>query len=255
MRRYALLFVVTLAVFVAACDSAGPEPDADPDPHFALTLGAPVDAAIEGEAALGDGTSFDDQNVFVLPSMPFGKTITAIQLFGEDGSVAHDLSFVYLADAAIAEGTYEIGIPDPCEGEEPPACRPSIFQPDSALVAHYARLDDDSLHTYPIDAGTLTIERATDEVVEGTFSLEAVAELSVSRAEFEAFQDSLQNYMRDRTPGAPLAPEDLPEPPPYDVQPLQPPMPIEGTFTAAPGAFSDRVPESSWMMSFGAVTP
>ncbi len=249
MRRYVVSFLLVLTVLIAGCDSTGPEHDADPEPHFELTLGAPVNAAVEGEAALGDGTSFDEQNVFVLPATPFGKTITAIQLFGEDGRVAHNLSFLYLADEPIAEDTYEIGFPDPCEGEGP-ECMPRPFQPDSLLMAHYARLTDDSLHTYMLDAGTLTIERATDEVVEGAFTLEASVAISVTQADLEAFQDALRNNPPEEGNW-----EDLPEPPPTEIGFLEPPLTIEGSFTATPGAFSDRVPQSSWMMSLGAKTP
>lgn len=255
MRRTVFIFALVLSMLLVGCDTAGPEPDADPEPHFEFTLGAPVNAAVEGEAALDDGTSFDEQSVFVLPSTPFGKTLTAIQLFGEDGGMAHDLSFVYLADAAITEGTYEIGFPDPCAGQEPPECTPRFFMPDSLLLVHYARMTSDSLYTYPIDAGTLTIERVTDEVVEGAFSLDAVAAISVSQADLAAFQDSLRAYMDNRLPGEDFNREDLPQPPPTDVRPIMPPMTIEGTFTAMPGTFSDRVPRSRWMMGFGAMTP
>lgn len=251
MKRILLLCTLTVGLLIGGCDGAGPEHDTDPEPQFDLALGAPLNTSIEGTAAMGSGSSFEEQSLFTLPLPQFGKTITAIQLFGEDdASIAHDLSFLYISDAAIAEGTYEIGLLNACEGDSSD-CLPQTFPPDEMLTANYARLTADSLHTYMLDnEGTLTIDRATETVAEGSFTLEAALEVSVSRADLEAFHDSLRAHMPSNG-----AMENFPEPPPRDLQMLEPPLTIEGSFTATPGSFSDQVPGSSWMIRFGTVSP
>lgn len=92
------------------------------------------------------------------------------------------------------------------------------------------------------------METATEEVVEGTFSLNAAVEASVSLAAMAAFRDSLRE-------GPPSDTTDFPTPPQPDVQPLEPPMTIEGSFTATPGALSDKVMRPQWGMSAGVFTP
>jgi len=242
MRRSLCFGVFALALLLAACDSTGPE--STPEPHFDLTAGAPVSASLEGKATLGSNLSFNEQSVFVLPIRPFGKTLTLIQLSGEyEESVTHDLSFMHLADGPLEPNTYEVGLDARCDSP----CGPGFF-PEELFTASYGRQTADSLHFYPLESGTVTVETATDEVVEGTFSLDAAVEASVSRADMEAFRDSLHN-------GPPSDTTDLPRPPQPTVMPLEPPMTIDGSFTATPGTLSDQVMRPGWSMGGGILVP
>ena len=235
----ALLVVILLG----ACDGTGPEPT--PEPRFELTAGAPVNAAVEGNATLGNDLSFGEQSVFVLPIQRLGKTVTIVQLAGTvEDSVTHDLSFLRLADGPLEPGTYEVGLKAPrCDSP----CGPGFF-PEELFTASYGRQTADSLHFYPLKEGTVTVETATDEVVEGTFSLDAAMEASVSRADMQAFRDSLRG-------GLPRDSTDFPRPPEPTVTPLEPPMTIEGSFTATPGTLSDQVTRPQWSVSGNVLTP
>lgn len=192
---------------------------------------------------MGNNLSFGEQRVFVLPIQQLGKTVTLVQLSGTyEESITHDLSFMRLADDPLETGTYEVGwearCDSPCVG---------IF-PDELFTASYGRQTADSLHFYPLKEGTVTIETATDEVVEGTFSLDAAREASVSRADMEAFRDSLRG-------GLPSDSTDLPHPPRPTVTTLEPQMTIEGSFTATPGALSDQVMRPQWSVGGGILAP
>lgn len=223
------LLLGTVLVGITACDSGGPE--TTPASEFDLTVGAPVDASLKGRAALANDLSFDEQGVFTVPVGPFGKTVTIIQLSGENESgVVHDLSFMRLAEDRIEEGTYELG--RPC-GD---GCELGDFPPEELFTASYGRRTADSLHSYPIESGTVTVESVTDESVRGTFTLTTAVEASVAQADLQAFIDSL----RARPPRDTTA---IPGPPPTDLQFLEPPTTIEGRFTATAGEqLSERVP-------------
>jgi hypothetical protein len=204
-----------------------------------------VNASIEGTATLGKNLSFSDQNLFVLPLQPLGKTVTIVQLAGTvEDSGTHDLSFMRLAEGPLEPGTYEVGLDSPrCDSP----CGPGVF-PEELFTASYGRQTADSLHFYPLKEGTVTVETATDEVVEGTFSLDAAVEASVSRADMQAFRDSLrENPSSDGT--------DLPRPPEPTVTPLEPPMTIEGSFAATPGTLSGQVTRPQWSVTGGVWTP
>jgi len=243
MNRTPFLSLLVLCVLLIACDSTGPEPT--PEPRFELTAGAPVNASVEGKATVGNNLSFGEQSVFVLPIERLGKTVTIVQLSGTyEDSVTHDLSFLRLADGPLEPGTYEVGLEAPrCDSP----CGPGFF-PDELFTASYGRQTPDSLHFYPLKEGTVTVETATDEVVEGTFSLDAVMEASVSRADMQAFRDSLRE-------GPPRDSTDFPRPPEPVLTPLEPPMMIEGSFTATPGTLSDQVTRPQWSVGGGILAP
>ena len=130
-------------------------------------------------------------------------------------------------------------------GDSP--CGPGVFL-EELFAASYRRQTADSLHFYPLKEGTVTVETATDEVVEGTFSLDAAMEASVSRADMQAFRDSLRG-------GLPRDSTDFPRPPEPTVTPLEPPMTIAGSFTATPGTLSDQVTRPQWSVSGNVLTP
>lgn len=223
-RALCTILLGTVVVLLSACDTSGPS---SPEPQFKMDIGDPVNTSLNGAAALGSDLSFDDQSVFVHPG-PFGKTITVIQLFGEtDQGDTHDLSFMNLADGLLEPGTYDVGT----------EAGPGPF-PDEHFTASYGRQTPDSLHFYPLESGTVTIETATEESVEGTFSLNASLEASVSRAAMEAFRDSLFE-VRGRPPSDNV---DLPRPPEPNVEHLETSMTISGSFTATSGQpLSDEV--------------
>jgi hypothetical protein len=234
--------ILALALLLTACDSTGPE--STPESRFELTASAPVNASVEGQATLGNNLSFGEQNVFVLPIQRLGKTATIVQLAGTyEDSVTHDLSFLRLADGPLEPGPYEVGLDAPCDSP----CGPGFF-PDELFTASYGRQTPDSLHFYPLKEETVTVETATDEVVEGTFSLDAAMEASVSRADMQAFRDSLRE-------GPPSDTTELPRPPQPDIQPLEPPMTIEGSFAATPGTPSDAVTQPQWSVRGGLFSP
>ena len=236
-RVLCTILLGTVVALLAACDTSGPP---SPEPQFNMDIGGPVNTSLSGAAALGTNLSFDEQSVFIQPG-PFGKTVTIIQLSGEaDQGGTHDLSFVRLADGSLEPGTYEVGTTARCDSP----CGPG-FLPDELFTASYGRQTADSLHFYPLKSGTVNIETATEEVVEGTFTLDAALEASVSRDAMEAFRDSLRE-VRGRPPSDST---DLPRPPEPNVEPLEPPMTIEGSFTATSGEqLSGQVPH---LGSFG----
>lgn len=241
MTRFVIPSLILLGLLVG-CDTTGPADD--PEPHFELETSAPLNASVEGKATLGNNLSFGEQNLFVHPLPQLEKTVTIVQLSGEyEGSVTHDLSFMRLGDGALESGTYEVGMNTSCDSP----CVPGFF-PEELFTASYGRQTPDSLHFYPLESGTVEVEQATEEVVEGTFSLEAAMKASVSRADMEAFLDSLPD-------GSPSDTSDLPHPPQPEVQLLEPPLTIEGSFTATPGSLSDQVVRPQWSVSGGVVPP
>jgi hypothetical protein len=245
--RCALVLLIFALAFTG-CDSVDSSEDV-PDPYAEMELGAPLNMTIQGNAALGGSDAFSDEAAFFLPIGNSGYTLTAIQLFGEDEGSAHTLSFTYIGEDALSEGSYDVGFDLPCD--DPSDCRrPGLFFGGDRLMTNYIRTDDDSLRSYMLSDGTLTVEQASDESIAGTFALEADAEISVSIDDLEAFQDSLR--ANRPTPGAPRDLGDLPEPPPFTVQPLEPAMTIEGSFAATPGEFPRRPGATfGWMMQGG----
>lgn len=180
----------------------------------------------------------------MLPFERFGKTATIVQLSGTyRDSVTHDLSFLRLADGPLEPGTYEVGLDAHCDSP----CGPG-FLSGELFTASYGRQAPDSLHFYTLKEGTVTVETVTDQVVEGTFSLDAAAEASVSRADIQAFRDSLPE-------GPPSDTTELPRPPQPQIEPLVPPMTIEGSFTATPGTLSTEFTRPQWSISGGIVAP
>ncbi len=223
------IFVGAMLVLLPACDSNTPAPSLES--QFDMQVGAPVDQSVTGPAALGSNLSFDEQGVFTLPEGPFGKTITIIQLSGEiDEGVAHDLSFMRVANGPLEEDTYDIGFS--CEGD----CGPWSF-PEEWFTADYGRQTADSLHSYPIESGTIAIETVTDEGVEGSFNLTSPVKMSIAKADIEVLIDSLRSGPhRPDTTG-------IPYPPMMNLQFFEEPMTIEGSFTATSDQkLSDQVP-------------
>lgn len=244
MKHSIFFFALTLGMLLTGCDGAGPSEDAA-EPRFEMTLGAPVNASLQGIAALGNGASFEEQNLFTFPLPHSGKTVTAIQLFGRDAQdVVHDLSLVYIADEMIATGTYDLsGRFGTCMEKRPDNCPPERLFPDNLLMAHYARQTDDSLYSYLADSGTVAIEYAAEDEVSGAFDLSTAVEISVAKTDLEVFIDSTRTRSGD----------DFPELPPMHIRALNPPLIITGSFTATPGDFSNQVHHFNWMMSGGTI--
>jgi len=224
---------------LAGCDGSGPE--AEPESQFEATFGAPVDTTLRGSAALGDEASFGQGSLFTFTSPEFGHAVTAIQLFGTDGAgTPHDLSFVYLDDERLDTGTYELTRPfEVGSGADSRFEDPFTF--DSLLTASYARRTTDSLFTYTFEEGTVTVEAATEDVVEGRFGLEATTEVAVHRDSLRAFIDSMRVHDRSR-------PSKVPGLPPMSFNALDPPMTVDGDFTATPAAFADSLSHIDWLM-------
>jgi hypothetical protein len=243
MQRYSLLAGLLLCLLTAGCDGAGPEAD-PPEPRFAMTLSAPVSASVSGKATLGSGASFDEQNLLIYALPSFGKTLTAIQLVGRGPqAVDHNLSLLYVADAPITTGTYEVGVQGACVDASPVECTAAPYFAGSLLFATYSRQTMDSLYAYPLDSGMLTVERATGTLVEGAFTLTTPFEISASRADVAAFADSLDGFTSDRD-----APRDFPTLPPRHVETLDPALTVEGRFTATPGPLSNSMHSINWLM-------
>lgn len=217
-----------MLVLLSGCDSNSPTPSLES--QFDMQVGAPVNQSLTGPAALGSDLSFDEQGVFTVPGGPFGETMTIIQLSGEnDEGVAHDLSFLRVADGPIEEDTYELG--GLCEAD----CGPRFFPPEEWFTADYGRRTADSLHSYPIDSGTVTVTTVTDEGVEGTFDLTSSLELSIARDDLEAFIDSMRSGP-PRDTALTLGPRP-------DLEFLEQPMTIEGSFAATSNqTLSGQVP-------------
>lgn len=197
-----------------------------------------MNTSIEGSAALGSGSSFDQGSLYTFTSPTFGQTVTAIQLFQREGEqVAHDLSFLYVDDEIISPGTYELSRPFGCLRSEQEDCSPGPFRLDSLFTADYVRQSSDSLFTYVGMGGTVTIETANEEVVAGEFSLSASQELAVARQDLQTFIESLHDA------------DTAPVPPPMEFRELGSPIMIDGQFTATPNEFSGRVSHLNWMIS------
>ena len=242
MYRFILTLLLGLTVFVVGCDSAGPE-NADPTPRFTMTLGAPISASIDGQASFTDGSSFEEQILRTVPLPSLDLALTAVQLFGEDADgIAHDVSFVYIADDVLTTGTYDVNsFLTPC-ADASADCTPGLLFTGSLFTAQYARQTADSLFTYGLDAGSVTVDEASEEAVRGTFDLSATVEVAVARADLRAYVDSLRN-----TPSR-LEPSYFPTPPPSDVRVLPEPLTLTGTFTATPGEVTDWADRFGWMM-------
>jgi hypothetical protein len=239
------LVLLTAALVLVGCDSVESGEEM-PDPYAEMEIGAPLNTAIEGEATLGDGTSFSEQGAFFFPIGNSGSTLTAILLFGEDDTGAsHSLSFTYIGEEPLGEGDYDLGFDALCD--PPSDCRRPGLVFGDRLMSSYTRATDDSLYSYMPTGGTLTVEQASEEGVVGAFTVEAGTEASVSIADIEAFIDELRN-----NPPTGNDPRELPELPPHTVTPLETPLTIEGDFAATPGALPDRPGNRfSWMVQGG----
>lgn len=245
MHRLIGPLAIVLTLCIAGCDGAGPE-DADSGPPFAMTLGAPVSTAIEGHASFADGASVEDELLLTFPLPQFGVTLTAIQLFSEDADgTVHDVSFVYIADDTIAPGTYDVNaFLSPCDAMTSTTCEPGMLFAGSLFTGHYARQTADSLYTYGLNRGAVTVDEATDDVVRGTFDVSASVEVAVAKADLEAYVDALRSHSPDDDGHW----SDFPEPPPSDVRLLAEPMPVTGSFAATPGEVSDWMSRFGWLM-------
>ncbi len=228
-----------LLVFaLTGCDSGGT--NAPPEPQFEATWGPPVNTSLSGKAALGDANSFQNSALLSFTVPELEKTITAVQLFGTDeNGTSHDLSFTYIADERLTEGTYTLEnseFQSPFDSTQTRSTHSGVpFGPDSLFTASYGRRTVDSLFTYNLQ-GSVTIENVGEQVVEGRFDLEAPLEISIHRDSLKAHIDSL----REPSSG-PISP------PPFTFRPLDEPMSIEGTFTATPRQFADDVPHVRWL--------
>lgn len=245
LSAYCYLVLLTFILILSGCDSVDSAEDL-PDPYADIQVSDPISASIDGQAALGGSGSFDEQGAMVFPFDDLGFTLTAIQLFGEDDGIAHNLSFVYIGEDGLSEGTYDIGLDLPCQ--DLTDCRQSGLFFSERLMTNYVRAASDSLHNYVLQNGTLTVARARDEVIEGTFAFEAAIEVSTSRNDLESFYDSL----RTNPPTGERRYEDMPEFPPQHREPLTPPATIEGSFAATPGEFPNTMGSSfGWIMQGG----
>lgn len=233
------------ALAMTGCDSVESGEEM-PDPYAEMEIGAPLNTAIEGNAALGGNDAFSDEAAFFLPIGDTGYTLTAVQLFGEDDTGAsHSLSFTHIGEEPLGEGSYDLGFDLPCE--DPSDCRQPGFFFDDRLTTSYTRTTADSIHSYTPTDGTLTVEQASEDGVVGTFTVESETEISVAIADIEAFVDSLGN-----NPPTSGRPSEMPEPPPATITPLETPLTVEGDFAATPGEFPDRPGNQfSWMIRGG----
>lgn len=242
MRYLILPLLLGLIVCVSGCDSAAPE-EAAPKPQFSMTLGAPVSTAINGEASFTDGSGVEEQILSTFPLPSFDLTLTAVQLFGKDADgTAHDVSFVYIADDGLTAGTYEVNSFLSSCADTSADCSPGLLFAGSLLTAHYARQTADSLFTYGLDTGTVTVDEVSMDAVRGTFDLSATVEVAIARADFRAYVDSLRNGPSR------LEPSYFPTPPPSDFRVLPEPLTVTGTFTATRGEGSDWADRFGWMM-------
>lgn len=88
--------------------------------------------------------------------------------------------------------------------------------------------------TYTCREGAVTVENATEEVVEGRFDLEAATGMAVHHDSLRVFIDFARTRDRGEFGNAPM-------PPPVSFEDLDPPMTVSGDFTATPEAFDDGV--------------
>lgn len=234
-RTRLLLSVLTLTVALvfAGCDSSGSETEPPPEPFFDATLSGAIDASLEGTAALG--ADFGAGTFFVLdlpPTAPLsGRTITALQLRDAEEAVTHEISLVYFGDDRLAPGTYDANpdidssvFEDCRDAEVPPACIRDAL--GARFSTNYTRQTADSLYSYQISEGQIVIEASSEDVIEGTFQLEAGSVMVVAREEMELFREALRGWNGD--------PEDLPPFPDREFRLLNPSLMIDGTFAAAP---------------------
>lgn len=242
----ALTLTVACALLFAGCDGSGPE--TPPTPSFEATLSGAMNGQLEGTAALGadfgPGTFFTFQ---LPPTFPLsGRTITAIQLRDTEEAVTHGISLIYVGEDRPAPGTYDVGsdLLDPSifeecrDAENPPACVRDALGP--SFFASYTRRTADSVYRYPIGStvmfsegqptpitsGEITIETVSEDLIEGSFHLEASSVMIVALEELEEFREAMRGWNGD--------PEDLPPLPDFNHRPLTPPLVIDGAFTAAP---------------------
>lgn len=240
----ALAFTLACALLLAGCDSSGPETEL-PDPSFEATLSGARTAQLEGTAALGadfgPGAFFTFQ---LPPTFPLlGGTITAIQLRDTEETVMHQISLIYFGEDQLAPGTYDANpdldpsIFEECrDAENPPACIREAIGP--RFFTSYTRRTADSLYSYsiglaftfsegqttPVSSGQIIIDTSTEDLVEGSFHLEASSVSAVALQELEAFQEAMRGWNGNW--------EDLPPFPDYNFRRLAPALTIEGTFTA-----------------------
>jgi len=245
MHRVTLFCFLALSLLLSGCDGSGSDPS--PDPTFEARVGSPVHTSLTGEAALGNEASFKNGRLFTFTVPQLDKTVTAIQLAGTgDDDRPHSLSFTYIADERITEGSYELVSPEQSFGKGADGSGGidrsdgSTFGLDTLFTASYGRRTADSVFAYALD-GTVTIESVDEDPAEGQFDLEALRVIGIHR-------DSLRSFIadrRDRTEPVRLTP------PPLAIRALDPPMPVRGRFTAVPQAFDERVPHFDWILPQG----
>jgi predicted amino acid-binding ACT domain protein len=215
-----------------------------------MTLGAPVSASIDGQASFTDGSSFEEQILRTVPLPSLDLTLTAVQLFGEDADgIVHDVSFVYIAGDGLTTGTYDVNsLLSPCT-DAVADCSPGLLFTGSLFTAQYARQTPDSLFTYGLDVGSVTVDEVSEEAVRGTFDLSATVEVAVARTDLRAYIDSL------RDAPSRLEPSYFPTPPPSDSRVLREPLTVTGTFTATPGEVTEWADRFGWMMGGASLEP
>lgn len=244
LLRYGCAVLVATLVF-AGCDSVDSNDTEPLDARADIALGAPFNTTIAGDASLGNGASFSEETAYFFPLGGSGFTLTAIQLFGNDASAAHTLSFTYIGEEALGEGTYDVGFD--VLGDPPSGFGRSGLFLGNRLSSSYIRATADSLHSYLSTRGTLTVDDASEAGLAGSFSVEATARVSVAVADLEAFADDLR-----RNPPTDRGPRSLPEPPPSTFTVLETPLIIAGDFSAPPSTFADRLDNRfGWMVQGG----
>lgn len=60
-------YLIVFALLIAGCDAAGPDETEIPEPVFEATFSGPVDAQIQGRAALAGPGDFEEQTFFTFP--------------------------------------------------------------------------------------------------------------------------------------------------------------------------------------------
>ena len=224
MRYLSVLSLLALPLALAACDGGvADEPDVQAS-TFEATLQGALDARLEGEAWLFDRSLFDASDLDLPPGfdrrfMPTSATLSART---GDGTF-HNLVLSFYGEAVPEPGTYEVGgalaamPPLPDSSANPFYYRETV---GGAPLVTYARGEGDVVTSYLFSSGTVEITAATDERLEGTFSVEAEQAHAFA---VEAFEVPIWQPL----PGdGGLAPDP-------ETEVLDPPLRVTGTFKAS----------------------
>ncbi len=220
-------FVLVL-LLTAGCDGTEPAP---PEPFFEATLHDVQEAAsaLQGTARLDPGAAFD-RELFVSVPLAAEEDLraTVVLLTASTDGAEHTIVFSHLGDDRPAAGetlaiepqvfsTTRTGEAaarrEASKSDDTPALRETLR---GKTFAAYAQTTSDSLFTYLPSGGTLTIERASEREMTGTFVVEIAALHAVAR---DAWPPSGSGTLtEDDFPGR--------------IEHFADPTTLEGTFTA-----------------------